>query len=64
MPLMNHDEPRFNFLRYEKNIDDAAIIYDAVKLPLNLVHGVNDPELKVHLFNNFFSKTLEEHLKR
>lgn len=47
-------------MRYEKNFDDAAVISNPEKVPLNLVYTVHDTEVKAHIFNNYFSQTFEE----
>lgn len=50
----------YKFVRYEKNFDDAAVISNPEKVPLNLVYTVHDTEVKAHIFNNYFSQTFEE----
>ena len=57
-------QTHYKYVRYKKDFDDVAFILDAEKLPqpLNFVFAVDDPEEKVHIFNQSFTQTLEEHI--
>ena len=52
-------ELRYKFVRYEKNFEEAVYIYDAEKLPLNILYAADKTGEKVKFSTNCFLKLLK-----
>ena len=52
-------ELRYRFVRYEKNVKEAVYIYDAEKLPLNILYAADKTGEKVKFSTNCFLKLLK-----
>lgn len=48
-------QPRFMFIRNEKEFDKKKFIEDFSKLPLNLIYSTDDNDEKLDLFNSMFT---------
>ena len=54
-------EPRFKYIRVEKNFDEKLFKLDVQELPLNLVYSFDNPEEKLDIFNYLFGSCLNKH---
>ncbi len=54
-------EPRYKFLRNEKQFNEQSFIEDISMLPPNLVYGIDDPDEKLEIFTSMFKSFLEKH---
>ena len=58
---VKHFQPRFKFIRSEKEFDEQKFIEDFSKLPLNLIHSTDDIDEKLDLLNSMFTSCLDIH---
>ena len=54
-------EPRYKYIRMEKNFDKDRFKADVASLPLNIVYGIDDPEEQLDIFNEMITSCLNEH---
>eukprot|EP00111_Clytia_hemisphaerica_P012789 TCONS_00037612-protein len=52
-------EPRYKFIRNEKNFDLAAFKTDIRQIPFNLVYAFDTAEEKLDIFNKLFTDCLD-----
>jgi len=59
-------EPRYKFIRDDKNLDMNSYINDISSLPLNTVYAFDDPEDQIDILNHLILQCIENHapLKR
>lgn len=59
-------EPRYKYIRIEKNLDINNFKQDFARLPFSLVYAVDDPEEQLEIFNQLILSCINEHapLKR
>ncbi|XP_066923457.1 uncharacterized protein [Clytia hemisphaerica] len=54
-------EPRYKFIRNEKNFNFAAFKTDIRQIPFNLVYAFDTAEEKLDIFNKLFTDCLDRH---
>ena len=54
-------EPRYKFIRNEKNLDMNRYINDFQQLPLSLVYSFDDPEDQINILNKLIADCINEH---
>ena len=54
-------EPRYKYIRVEKNFNAAEFITEIEQLPLTLVYAFDTPEEKLETFNELFLSCLNRH---
>ena len=54
-------EPRYKYIRMEKNFNPEAFISDVEQLPFTTVYVMDTPEEKLAIFNDLFISCLEKH---
>ena len=54
-------EPRYKYIRVEKNFNTASFVSDVEKLPFAAVYGLESSEDKLHCFNELFLSCLDQH---
>ena len=54
-------QPRYKYIRDERNFDEAAFIEDVKGLPMSAVYGVDDPEEQLEMFNTMLLDCLNSH---
>ena len=54
-------EPRYKYIRIEKNFDAMAFKSDVEKLPFAAVYAMESPEDKLDVFNHLFLSCLNKH---
>jgi exonuclease III len=54
-------QPRYKNIRDERHFDEKAFIKDFSTLPLNLVYSTEEPDDKLHLFNELIKSCLDRH---
>ncbi|XP_057305263.1 uncharacterized protein LOC130642193 [Hydractinia symbiolongicarpus] len=54
-------EPRLKLIRSEKKFDLPAYISDVASLPFSIIYGVDDPSLKLELFNKLILSCIDSH---
>ena len=54
-------EPRFKYIRDERQFNEAKFIKDLKQVPFNLVYGVEDPDDKLEKFNSLLLEAINHH---
>ena len=54
-------EPRFKYIRIEKNLNMNNYISDFKKLPTNLVYAFDEPDDQIDLLNNLIIQGISDH---
>ena len=54
-------QPRYKYIRDERNLDETAFIEDVKGLPMSAVYGVDDPEEQLEMFNTMLLDCLNSH---
>ena len=59
-------QPRYKWIRLEKNLNENEFVKDCARLPLSVIYGLDSPDDMVQGFNTLFGKYIERHapLKR
>ena len=59
-------QPRYKWIRWEKNLNVNEFVNDCACLPLSVIYGLDSPDDMVHGFNTLFGECIERHapLKR
>ena len=59
-------QPRYKWIRLEKNLNENEFVKDCVRLPLSVIYGLDSPDDMVQGFNTLFGEYIERHapLKR
>ena len=59
-------QPRYKWIRWEKNLNVNEFVNDCACLPLSIIYGLDSPDDMVHGFNTLFGECIERHapLKR
>jgi len=55
-------EPRFKYIRNEKNFNANLFKAEIEQLPFNLVYAFDSPEEKLDIFNELFASCLNRHV--
>ena len=58
---VNRFQPRFKWLRNEKQSDKQAFNEDLKATPFNLVYSVEDPDEKLEIFNSLLRTCVDKH---
>ena len=54
-------EPRFKYIRNEKELDMNAYLEDISLLPFSVLYGINDPNEKLSIFNDLILNCINNH---
>ncbi|CAB3981945.1 Hypothetical predicted protein [Paramuricea clavata] len=54
-------EPRFKFIRNERQFGENAFLEDVAALPLNIVYSTDEADDKLEIFNSLFKSSINRH---
>ena len=54
-------EPRYKYIRNEKNVNMKKFVENFQQLPLNLVYSFDDPDDQISLLNKLVTDCINEH---
>ena len=54
-------DPRYKFIRNEKNFNADAFIEDFERLPLSIVYSTEDPDMQVDLLSSLIRECIDRH---